>query len=158
MSEGKADVLYTKTKTKTKTTTKTKTKTEESETQTETETETRGIEFSIFAKKVATAASIAIGIGVYYFSPSPENAREVFNALCAGLTVKPTEIVKLFRGSLVVEVLCSSKKRFVKVVDAYQSGNLKTNLSYELSKIGFTDVTVEIKNIKEAIALGEKFR
>ena len=153
MSENKPDVLLTNTKIKIKTTTKTG----ESETQMEKETETREIKFSIFAKIAATAGSIGIGIGAYY-SLTPEHATKVFDALCAGLAVTSTEIAKVVRDFLDVEVLCSSKKRFVKVVDAYQSGNLKTNLSYELSRIGFTDVTVEIKNIEEAIELRKKFR
>ena len=148
---GWPDLTFTKTTKKIKTTTKTA----KSETQTETETEIREIQFSIFAKIVAAGG---VAIGAYYSSLAPEHATKVFNALSAGLGVVAKEIVKIVVGSLVVKVLCSSKKRFVKVVDAYQSGNLKTNLSYELSKIGFTDVTVEIKNIKEAIALGEKFR
>ena len=149
MSENKGDVAYVRTKTTTTT------KSKYQDTETVTETEIKGIHFSIFAKIVAAGG---VTIGVYYYSLSPELVTVVFNALCRGLGVVAKEIAKLAHGSLVVEVLCSSKKRFVKVVDAYLSGNLKTNLSYELSKIGFTDVTVEIKNIEEVIKLREKFR
>ena len=152
MSENKGDVAYVRTKT----TTTTKSKNQDAETETVTETEIKGIHFSIFAKIVAAGG--VTYIGVYYYSLSPELATVVFNSLCRGLGLVAKEIAKLAHGSLVVEVLCSSKKRFVKVVDAYLSGNLKTNLSYELFKIGFTDVTVEIKNIEEVIKLREKLR
>lgn len=84
----------------------------------------------------------------------------VLEALSLGVGVirDVLEIGNVTVGSLVVELHCYSKKSFVEFMDAYESGNLKTNLSYEFFKIGFGEVTVEIEKIEEAIKLREKFR
>ena len=137
----------------------------------EAEPSTSGIDFSythrrgedvnedIFRLKI-DGRSIAVlgtlGLAAFYLS-SPENKAKVLGLLSSALERVGEKIGKITSGSLLV-VHCSSTERFLRFWDDYQSGNVKTHLSEEFSKIGIEEVTVEIENEEEVIKKIKVFR
>ena len=138
----------------------------------EAEPSTSGIDFSythrrgedvnedIFRLKI-DGRSIAVlgtlGLAAFYLS-SPENKAKVLGLLSSALERVGEKIGNITSGSLVVELHCSSSKRFLRFWNEYQSGKVKERLSEEFSKIGIEEVTVEIENEEEVIKKIKVFR
>ena len=98
-----------------------------------------------------------IGLAAFYLSNS-ENKAKVFGVLSGALERVGEKIGNITSGSLVVELRCSSSKRFLRFWNDYQSGKVKERLSEEFSKIGIEEVTVEIENKEEVIKKMKLFR
>ena len=91
------------------------------------------------------ALSLAALYGVPYFKSLFEGAiQRVFDAADQG-------IHSIFPGSLHVVLHCFTAKRFLEVLDEYESGKIQQRLEKEFSDLSIkvTGLTVEIENIKE---------
>ena len=121
-------------------------------------TRRRGADEDTFSLKIGGRCVLgAFGLAVFYFS-STENKAKIVAALSNVLERVGEKLGNITSGSLVVELHCSSSKRFLRFWNDYQSGKVKERLSEEFSKIGIEEVTVEIENEEEVIKKIKVFR